>query len=100
MMQQHYAGLKNLTDLTHLAVDLNYSQNYHPSDSHKTTNLEEDSLAGDIQEEVDSQEGEDTPEEEEEVPQVPGEWGPPPLPMPQANQGKLVGEPPTIFDGD
>ncbi len=29
-----------------------------------------------------------------------GGWGPPPLPMPQAHQGKLVGEPPTIYDGD
>ncbi len=29
-----------------------------------------------------------------------GGWGPPPLPMPQAQQGKLVGEPPMIYDGD
>ncbi len=29
-----------------------------------------------------------------------GGWGPPPIPMPQAQQGKLVGEPPTIYDGD
>ncbi len=29
-----------------------------------------------------------------------GGWGPPPMPMPQAHQGKLVGEPPTIYDGD
>ena len=29
-----------------------------------------------------------------------GSWGPPPVPMPQAPQGKLVGEPPTIYDGD
>ncbi len=29
-----------------------------------------------------------------------GGWGPPPLPMPQVHQGKLVGEPPTIYDGD
>ena len=29
-----------------------------------------------------------------------GNWGPPPLPMPQVQQGKLVGEPPTIYDGD
>ncbi len=29
-----------------------------------------------------------------------GGWGPPPLPMLQAHQGKLVGEPPTIYDGD
>jgi len=29
-----------------------------------------------------------------------GGWGPPPIPMPQAQQGKLVGEPSTIYDGD
>ncbi len=29
-----------------------------------------------------------------------GGWGPPPMPIPQAHQGKLVGEPPTIYDGD
>ncbi len=29
-----------------------------------------------------------------------GGWGPLPMPMPQAPQGKLVGEPPTIYDGD
>src|SRR6266702_4978975 len=29
-----------------------------------------------------------------------GGWGPPPLPMPQVHQRKLVGEPPTIYDGD
>ncbi len=29
-----------------------------------------------------------------------GGWGPPPVPMPQAQQGKLVGEPPTTYDGD
>ena len=29
-----------------------------------------------------------------------GGWGPPPVPMPQVQQGKLVGEPPTIYDGD
>jgi len=29
-----------------------------------------------------------------------GGWGPPPLPIPQAHQGKLVGEPPTIYDSN
>ena len=29
-----------------------------------------------------------------------GAWGPPPLPMPQAQAGKLVGETPTVYDGD
>jgi len=29
-----------------------------------------------------------------------GGWGPPPVPIPQAQQGKLVGEPPTIYDGE
>src|SRR6266702_887889 len=29
-----------------------------------------------------------------------GGWGPPPIHVPQANQGKMVGEPPTIFYGD
>ena len=29
-----------------------------------------------------------------------GGWGPPPLAIPQANNGRLVGEPPTTFDGD
>ena len=29
-----------------------------------------------------------------------GGWGPPPVPMPQVQQGKLVGEPPTIYDRD
>ncbi len=29
-----------------------------------------------------------------------GGWGPPPIQMPQPQQGKLVGETPTIYDGD
>ncbi len=29
-----------------------------------------------------------------------GGWGPPPVPTPQVNHRKLVGEPPTIFEGD
>ncbi len=29
-----------------------------------------------------------------------GGWGPPPIQIPQPQQGKLVGETPTIYDGD
>lgn|SRR6266702_271159 len=29
-----------------------------------------------------------------------GLWGPPPAPMQPTNNGKLVGDPPTIYDGD
>ena len=29
-----------------------------------------------------------------------GGWGPPPTPLPQGNNDKLVGETPTVFDGD
>ena len=29
-----------------------------------------------------------------------GGWGPPPAPLPQGNNDKLVGEMPTVFDGD
>ncbi len=65
--------------------------------------LEEDSPEeGDSLEEEGFPEEEGTPEEEEDLPGGPprGGWGPPPLPMPQAHQGKLVGEPPTIYNGD
>ena len=29
-----------------------------------------------------------------------GGWGPPPVPVPQPQAGKLVGETPSIYDGD
>ena len=62
-MKQHCDELQDLIERIHQVEDQNNYRSCHPFDSHKMTDLREDSLEEDSQE--DSQEEEDTQEEEE-----------------------------------
>ncbi|SRR6266702_4101925 len=112
-MKQHYNVLMDQTEPIHQAEDQKCYQNYPQFDCHKMIDPEEGSLEEDSLEEGDSLaemedalEEEDTPVEEAALLELDHlvEDGDPRQCQCQyhkeTNNGKLVGEVPTIFDGD